>query len=150
MLFRSVLALTAFPYYLQYAKGNLKYHLIGNITSVFILIPSVVWAATHYGAIGAGWVWFLMQLFYLIFWVSYIHIKIEPNINWIWFKTFLPSVVAVSIFVLLSTQWVEYSGNRLMILLKIIIVSGCSVMIAIFSSVRVLNIVKEKLYRRAV
>ena len=146
----AVLALTAFPYYLQYAKGNLKYHLIGNITSVFILIPSVVWAATHYGAIGAGWVWFLMQLFYLIFWVSYIHIKIEPNINWIWFKTFLPSVVAVSIFVLLSTQWVEYSGNRLIILLKIIIVSGCSVMIAIFSSVRVLNIVKEKLYRRAV
>lgn len=146
----AVLALTAFPYYLQYAKGNLKYHLIGNITSVMILIPAVIWAATHYGAVGAGWVWFLMQLFYLVFWVSYIHIKIEPNINLMWFKTFLPSLVTVSVFVLLSTQWVDFSGNRLMILLKIIIISGISVVIAMFSSVRVLNIFKAKLYRRTV
>ena len=146
----AVLALTAFPYYLQYAKGNLRYHLIGNIISVFILIPAVVLAATHYGAVGAGWVWFLMQLCYLIFWVSYIHIKIEPNINWIWFKTFLPSVVAVSVFVLLTTQWVEYSGNRLIILFKIIVISLCSVIVAMLSSTRVLNILKVIFLKRVV
>ncbi|WP_350560611.1 oligosaccharide flippase family protein [Psychrobacter sp. CAL346-MNA-CIBAN-0220] len=146
----ALLALAAFPYYLQYAKGNLKYHLIGNIVSVVILVPAVVWAATHYGAIGAGWVWFLMQLMYLVFWVSYVHVKLEPNINLLWFKTFLPSLIAVSIFVLLSTQWVEYSGDRLLILLKIIIISFCSVLIAMLSSVRVLNIFKAKIYRRAI
>lgn len=146
----ALLALTAFPYYLQYAKGNLKYHLIGSIVSLIILIPAVVWAASNYGAIGAGWVWFLMQLSYLVLWVSYVHAKLEPNINVKWFKTFLPSLITVSIFVLLSTQWVEYSGNRLMVLLKIIIISFCSVLIAMLSSVRVLNLFKAKLYRRVI
>ncbi len=146
----AVLALSAFPYYLQYAKGNLKYHLIGNIISVLILIPAVVWAATHYGAIGAGWVWFLMQLFYLIFWVSYIHIKIEPNINWIWFKTFLPSILTVSIFVLMLAPWIEYSGNRFIILFKIIAISSCSVFVAMLSSSRVLNILKVRFWKRVI
>lgn len=145
----ALLALAAFPYYLQYAKGNLRYHLIGNVVSILILVPAVIWAATHYGAIGAGWVWLIMQFSYLVFWVSFVHSKIEPNINLIWFKAFLPSLITVSIFVLLSMQWVEYSGDRLMILFKIITISGCSVVIAMLSSVRVLELFKERFYRRA-
>ena len=140
----ALLALAAFPYYLQYAKGNLKYHFIGNIVSVFLLVPTIIWAATHYGAIGAGWVWFLTQVVYLVFWVSYVHVKIEPNINLIWFKTFLPSLIAISIFVLLTTQWIEYSGDRSTIFLKIILVSICSVLIATLSSIRVLNFLKVR------
>lgn len=145
----ALLALSAFPYYLQYAKGNLKYHLIGNVISVIILVPSVVWAAMHYGAVGAGWVWFLMQAIYLVFWVSYVHIKIEPSINMLWFKSFLPSLVVVSLFILLMVNWVEYSDDRLIILFKIILVSVCSMVIAILSSIRVLNILKVKFMKRS-
>ena len=144
----ALLALAAFPYYLQYAKGNLKYHLIGNIVSVLILVPSIIWAATNYGAIGAGWVWFLTQSIYLIFWVSFVHSRIEPNINILWFKTFLPSLVTVSIFILLTTIYIEYSGTRPIILLKIIVVSMCSILIAMLSSVRVINIFKARFLKR--
>ena len=146
----ALLALAAFPYYLQYAKGKLFYHFIGNIVSVIILVPAIIWAAKNYGAIGAGWVWFLTQVVYLVFWVSYVHAKIEPNINLIWFKSFLPSLITVSIFVLLTTQWIEYSGNRFVIFLKIILVSICSVLIAILSSVRVLNFLKVRFLERAI
>lgn len=140
----ALLSLSAFPYYLQYAKGNLKYHLIGNVISVIILVPSVVWAATNYGAIGAGWVWFLIQLIYLFCWVSYVHIKIEPNINKLWFKSFLPSLVTVSLFVLFITNWIEYSNDRIIILVQIILISIVGVLIALLSSLRVLNILKSK------
>ena len=146
----ALLALAAFPYYLQYAKGRLFYHFIGNIVSVIILVPAIIWAAKNYGAIGAGWVWFLTQVFYLVFWVSYVHAKIEPNINILWFKTFLPSLMTVSIFVLLTTQWIEYSGDRYIIFLKIILVSICSVLIAILSSVRVFNFLKIRFLQRAI
>lgn len=145
----ALLAISAFPYYLQYAKGKLKYHFIGSIVSVAILVPSVIWAATHYGAIGAGWVWFLMQVVYLVFWVSYVHMKIEPNINLLWFKSFLPSLLAVSLFMLLMVNWVEYSDDRLIILFKITLISISSMLIAIFSSIRVLNILKAKILKRA-
>lgn len=146
----ALLALAAFPYYLQYAKGNLKYHFIGNIVSVVILVPTIIWAATHYGAIGAGWVWFLTQLSYLLFWVSYVHKKIEPTINILWFKSFLPSIVTVSIFVLVATSWIEHSGDRLTILIKIVSVSICSVILAMLSSIRVLNMLKTKYIKRFV
>ena len=146
----ALLALAAFPYYLQYAKGKLFYHFIGNIVSVIILVPTIIWAAKTYGAIGAGWVWFLTQVVYLVFWVSYVHAKIEPNINLIWFKTFLPSLITVSIFVLLTTRWVEYSGDRFVIFLKVILVSICSVLIAILSSIRVLNFLKVKFLERVI
>lgn len=146
----ALLALAAFPYYLQYAKGNLRYHFIGNIVSVLILVPCIIWAATHYGAIGAGWVWLLTQLVYLIFWVSYVHRKIEPNINLAWFKSFLPSLISVSLFVLLVSKWVDHSGDRLTILLKIIVISVLSIMIAMLSSVRVLNILKLRFIKRVI
>lgn len=146
----ALLALAAFPYYLQYAKGKLFYHFIGNIVSVTILVPAIIWAAKNYGAIGAGWVWFLTQVFYLLFWVSYVHAKIEPNINLLWFKSFLPSLITVTVFVLLTTQWIEYSGDRFIILLKIMLVSICSVLIAILSSFRVLNFLKVRFLKRAI
>ena len=82
--------------------------------------------------------------------MSYVHAKIEPNINLIWFKTFLPSLITVSIFVLLTTRWVEYSGDRFVIFLKVILVSICSVLIAILSSIRVLNFLKVKFLERVI
>lgn len=146
----AVLSLAAFPYYLQYAKGNLRYHFIGSIISVIVLIPSIIWAATHYGAIGAGWVWFLTQLIYLLLWVNYVHVKLEPNIAILWFKSFLPSLITVSLFMLLTTKWIEYSGDRLVILFKIILMSIISVLLALLSSIRVLNILKAKFIKRVV
>ena len=146
----ALLSLVAFPYYLQYAKGNLKYHFIGNLVLIIFLIPSVIWAAKKYGAVGAGWIWLITQAIYLIFWVSYVHRKIEPNINVVWFKSFLPSLISVSLFMLLISNWVDYSGDRRIILLKIIVVSTLSVVIAMLSSVRVLNILKLRFIKRAI
>ena len=146
----ALLALAAFPYYLQYAKGNLRYHFIGNIVSVLILVPCIIWAATHYGAIGAGWVWLLTQLVYLIFWVSYVHRKIEPTINKVWFKSFLPSLLSVSVFVFLSTQFVEYTSERLEVLLKITLISIFSILISLLTSVRVISLLKSRFFKKQI
>lgn len=146
----AILSLSAFAYYLQYAKGNLKYHLIGNIVSVIVLVPSVVWASTRYGAIGAGWVWLLIQLIYLIFWVSYVHKKIEPTINKVWFKSFLPSLLSVSLFVLFITNWIEYSNDRIIILVQIIFISIFSILISLITSERVINLLKNRFFKTQV
>ena len=146
----ALLSLSAFAYYLQYAKGNLKYHLMGNIVSVIVLVPSVIWASVHYGAIGAGWVWLLIQLIYLIFWVSYVHKKIEPTINKVWFKSFLPSLLSVSVFVFLSTQFVEYTSERLEVLLKITLISIFSILISLLTSVRVISLLKSRFFKKQI
>ncbi len=40
-----VMALGAFPYYLQFAKGRLRLHLVGTFLFVMALLPALVWAA---------------------------------------------------------------------------------------------------------
>ncbi len=80
------LAIAAFPYYLQYARGNLRYHLIGNAVMVTFLIPCIVYAASKFGGIGAGWVWLGINGIYLLTWLAYVHHKLEPGLHWKWLR----------------------------------------------------------------
>lgn len=97
------LALAAFPYYLQFARGNLRYHLIGNVVLAAILIPSIILSAVYYGAIGAGVVWISLNACFLFFWVGFVHFKLEPGLHLKWiFSDFificLPSIVVLVVF----------------------------------------------------
>lgn len=96
------LCVSAFAYYLQYALGNLRYHLIGNVGLVVILIPSIIFAANHFGGIGAGYVWLVMNALYLFSWVAYVHHKLQPGlfIKWL-FVDYLKIVVPTSFVVYL-------------------------------------------------
>ncbi len=80
----AVLAVAGFPYYLQYAKGDLTLHLRGNVLFLILLIPSLVWATLHFGAIGAGWAWLVSILVYFIGWTPLVHRRFEPGLHWRW------------------------------------------------------------------
>lgn len=67
------LALGAFPYYLQYAKGDLRLHVISNIAFILIAIPCLVWAALNYGALGAGYVWLIANIINFTYWPTRVH-----------------------------------------------------------------------------
>ncbi|MDZ4257988.1 MAG: oligosaccharide flippase family protein [Gemmatimonadales bacterium] len=86
-----LLALGAFPYYLQYALGDLRLHLIGNVVMVCVLVPAIGLAATRAGGIGAGWVWVVLNALYLFGWVGYVHAKLVPGLHsgWIVDNVFL-------------------------------------------------------------
>lgn len=90
-----ILAVSAFPYYLQYAKGNLRLHLIGNAGFVVLLIPAIIWSASHYGGVGAGYTWLIMNIIYFITWVPLVHSKFEPGLNISWF---VQDVLGIGVF----------------------------------------------------
>lgn len=95
-----IMAVSAFPYYLQYAQGNLKYHLYGNIVSSLIMVPFIIFAAYKFGAQGTGWIWVLLNGIYFFTWLGYVHSKIAPGIhvNWVCkdvFGVLLPSTVVM-------------------------------------------------------
>ena len=80
-----IMAVAAFPYYLQYAKGDLRLHLIGNAIFVVLLIPAVVMAANKFGGIGAGYVWLVMNALLFVAWLPLVHRKFEPGLNRLWY-----------------------------------------------------------------
>lgn len=112
----ALLAWNAFPYYWQYAHGNLRYHLLSNIFTVIILIPSIIIFAYYYGAIGTGSVWVVLNIVTLLFWIPFVHKKIGYHHHSKWFiyyilKTMIPTFFVIGLISLLlpesSDRWVN-------------------------------------------
>lgn len=93
-----VLAVSAFPYYLQYAKGDLRFHLIGNAIFVVILIPLIIWATSEYGVIGAGYAWFGINVLSFVAWLPLVHRRFEPGLNIKWYGCDVLFVLLVVLF----------------------------------------------------
>lgn len=100
------LAIGAFPYYMQYARGNLHYHLKGNVIMIATILPATYFAVTNYGAVGAGYVWLLINLFFVMFWVAYVHRKLIPGIHLDWLFNDVLKVLAPGVLVtILISAW---------------------------------------------
>lgn len=100
-----VMAVGALPYYLQYAKGHLRLHLVGTFLFVLILIPSLFWAVNHYGAVGAGGVWLFANSLYFLIWIPIAHKKYAPGLHLRWI---LVDVMAIFIVALITSHVSRY------------------------------------------
>jgi|APTNR8051073442_1049403.scaffolds.fasta_scaffold03495_7 O-antigen/teichoic acid export membrane protein len=79
-----LLGVGAFPYYLQYAHGKLRIHVIYNTASVLIAAPLITYATLSYGPIGAAWVWVAFRLMSLTLWSTYVHHIFAPRVQLDW------------------------------------------------------------------
>lgn len=85
-------AMGYFPYFIQYAKGSLKYHLIGYILLFVTLMASIFILTKKYGLIGTAVAWCACNALYFIIWVSYTHFKIEKNLHVDWILKDIASI----------------------------------------------------------
>lgn len=119
------MALAAFPFYLQYAKGDLKLHLFGNIAFAAILTPCVIWASFNYGAIGSGYAWMIMNFLFLAGWVPYVHKKLYSGLNSKWYLNDIFPILIPMIFVcfVLDNAY-SVRGDRLETLFAMIVIAS--------------------------
>lgn len=131
------LAVGAFPYYLQYAKGNLKLHLIGNLIFLILLIPSIIWAANRHGMTGAGWAWLITNVGYFLVWTPLVHRKFAPNIHIGW----LADIVRPLLFPLIAAVGVRnfmiWSDDRVILALQLILTASVLLPLAYILATRI-------------
>lgn len=130
-----LLAVSAFPYYLQYAKGRLNLHIIGNLLFFFLLIPSVIWASTRYGMIGAGWAWLAANTFYFVLWVPLVHFNLVKGLHWTWLlrdviSIFMPTLACA----LLIYHFGAWGEGRLAVFAQLFIYFALLNAVALLSS----------------
>jgi len=95
-----ILAIGAFQYYLQYAHGNLKYHVKMNTVFPLITLPIIFYAVSNYGAMGAAIAWFWIQLIGFLIWPPFVHGKFAPGIHKDWIlKDIFPALVVTGLFI---------------------------------------------------
>lgn len=125
-----LLAVSAFAYYLQFAKGDVRMHLIGNVLFVLLLIPSIIAAVMRFGGEGAGWAWLGANLAYLLLWVPLVHHRFVPGLHRQWFGVDLLPVGGVSVLIAgLLVAVVPWASGRLMVLAQLVAV-GVAVFVA--------------------
>lgn len=104
--------LSAFPYYLQVALGNLEFHNKGSLLQLFFFIPIYLWACFTFGPEGGAVIWLLIGVFNLFFWTTWIHFRLAPSLvtRWLFFDVLsmvspiIGFILAVKLFSVLFTD----------------------------------------------
>lgn len=129
------LAMTAFPYYLQFAKGDLKLHLIGNAFFVVLLLPSLIWATMRFGMTGAGWAWLASNVIYFLAWIPKVHRRFVKDLHAQWLRTDIGVIALMATFgVVVMNGMVTWPQQRAWIGLTIFALSVTMVVIAAVGS----------------
>lgn len=119
------LIVSGFPYSLQYARGNIKYHNIGSALTIGIMTPSIIYFSTIYGANGAAWTWLLFHLFGVLLWSAYVHSKLEPGLHTKWiFVDVLVIAIPAALSVELLNWFFQTNGSRIHSVLHLISASA--------------------------
>jgi O-antigen/teichoic acid export membrane protein len=140
-----ILALGAFPYYLQFAKGDVRLHLLGNLLFVVTLIPTVIWATLNFGAIGAGWAWLGANAIYFLFWVPLVHRRFVPGLHWRWLVQDLGPIAFVAVVAAASAMALLIHPESRLGLVALLMVIGTAVMaLAAISSALGRGFVRQK------
>lgn len=112
------------PYYLQHAFGRSHITFLFNLLFLFIYIPSLIFSASEYGAVGAASVWFALQLIYFVVFVPVIRsafLRFDP---WRYFFSDIGRVVAVGIVIGLAFSYLDDAVENQ--IAKYLILFACS------------------------
>lgn len=73
------------PYALQLAYGWTRLAFYTNLAAVLLFAPTVVLATSRYGATGAAAVWILVNIGFLLFFVTHMHRRLLQGEKWKWY-----------------------------------------------------------------
>jgi O-antigen/teichoic acid export membrane protein len=102
-----------FPYALQLAYGMARLPLKINIILVVIMIPTVIYLALHYGAVGGAAAWAILNFIYLLVgtWLTHGIILKGIGVAWLLSDVGIPLVLSLLVVGVMGTEikGLEYS-----------------------------------------
>lgn len=108
----AALAVGGLPYYLQFAEGRLRLHLVGTTLMVAILLPCMVWATGRYGGTGAAGAWLSANVLYLLFWTPVAHARFLPRLHWRWMAQDVLPMSVLAAGTAATCQWLPWPSGR--------------------------------------
>jgi len=139
------LIFAAFPYYLQFSKGKLKLHLIGNGILAIIFIPSLVVASWKFGPLGAGWAWLISNAILFTIWTPFVHNHFYRKFHMKWLiEDILPIALSCFIFGGMVKYAITWPTERISVTILIAALSVSFLFFSIISAPRIRN----KIFRK--
>lgn len=141
-----ILALAAFPYYFQFAKGDMRLHMIGNALFVVFLIPTLLWATWQYGVKGAGFAWLGANACYFFLWIPRVHQRFVKGLHTRWLLNDLGAIVCPAmVAAMLLRKFLNWPQGRAEVTLMIMLVGILVLAVAAISSSIGRNLLSSKI-----
>lgn len=143
-------AIAAFPYYLQYAFGQIRLHVYGNIFFIIIIIPSLILSIKTFGAIGAGYVWLIQNAIFLILWSWFIHGRFirSKRIAWLISDVLVTLIPTILIIIIFKIIYLSEEHGRMFSFFILASQSVIAFLSTILADTRVRKIIKIKIIKR--
>ncbi|MDP5189399.1 glycosyltransferase [Rheinheimera baltica] len=122
----AMLTLGTFQYFLQFAFGSMRLHVVGSTIAAVLQVPIIFYAAVNYGAVGAGLAWFGFRGLFFMVWPPIVHHRFAPGLHWRWLLTdVLPAILSTAALILLLQKWwpVAMDNSRFNLILHIAFIS---------------------------
>ncbi|AYQ27911.1 MULTISPECIES: lipopolysaccharide biosynthesis protein [unclassified Polaromonas] len=116
------MALSALPYYLQFAKGELRLHLLGTGLFVLMLLPCLIWTTNEYGAVGAGWTWLSVNLIYFVLWIPVVHARYAPGLHLRWLFHDVVPIAMLALTTALASRWLPWPEQRFLVGVQLLMI----------------------------
>lgn len=103
-LANAVAGILYLPFLLQFAFGQLRLHFIGNLLSLALQVPAMIWSGVHYGALGVALSILCVRVGFLTLWTPIVLRRFVPTIMFSWLvRDILPiGLVVMLVLVLLE------------------------------------------------
>ncbi len=143
-----VMVLAAFPYYLQYAKGDLRMHLIGNALFVVFFVPSIFVLVMNYGAVGAGYAWITSNLLFFLCYLPIVHNKFAKGLHLKWLAVDVGFVAILPMsFLTVINHFITPPNGRVILSAYLITLLICSISLAAIGSSKIRVYVRNLLLK---
>jgi O-antigen/teichoic acid export membrane protein len=136
----ALLAIGSLAYCLQFAKGDLRFHLIETPLFLAVFLPGLLWSVDRYGITGAGYAWLGTMLMFFLVWLPIIHRRFfkGQHFSWILFDVGIVlglslSVVSLGYYIAINSEFFV-NGGRLKTAIVIVVIGVMAVIASVLVS----------------
>lgn len=113
------------PYQLQLAYGWTEFAIKVNLVAVAVLVPAIIVITPSYGAIGAAWVWAILNIGYVAVAMHFLYRRLLIGEKCRWYLYSVISPLSISFIVVFSLkQLLPVPSNNLNAVLVVILIGA--------------------------
>jgi O-antigen/teichoic acid export membrane protein len=104
-------ALMWMPHQCQLALGWSSLALKTNVVAVLLLVPAIIWVVPRQGAVGAAWLWVLLNAGYVLIALQFMHARLLRQEKWRWYLADVSLPILGATAVTLVGHWFQPAAN---------------------------------------
>jgi O-antigen/teichoic acid export membrane protein len=119
--------MAAFPGYLKYAKGDIRYLILYNLLSLLVYVPVAIYIAPVYGAQGIAYVWLVVNALMLVACHLFVHPEFfDVRKRRMVVSEVISSIVLAVVVLLALGQVMPWSGSRFILAAQVAAAAACA------------------------